>query len=92
MSGDINNMPAFPCETLNDTCERLVDGFGTEVPGNSTANYYGMSMRDYFAAKALAALIGRQDKDSHNRGKKAVPLLALYAYEYADAMLKERLS
>lgn len=49
-----------------------------------------ITMRDYFAAKALAALIGFPDKMDVNRGAKAVPQLAAWAYEYADAMLAER--
>lgn len=49
----------------------------------------GMSLRDYFAAKALAALI-LKDKDDINRGASAVPKMASWAYEYADAMLAER--
>jgi hypothetical protein len=47
------------------------------------------SLNDEFAANALAALIGT-DKDHQNRGGKAVPTLAKWAYEYADAMLKAR--
>ena len=50
----------------------------------------GMTLRDYFAAKALAALVGHTGKDGPNRGVKAVPALAKYAYEYADAMLEAR--
>lgn len=50
----------------------------------------GMTLRDYFAAKALAALIGHEGKDDVNRGPKGVPILAKFAYEYADAMLLER--
>ncbi len=49
----------------------------------------GMSLRDYFAAKALEALI-LKEKDYANRGRDAVPKLAVWAYEYADAMLAER--
>ena len=51
---------------------------------------HGMTLRDYFAAKALAALIGHEGKDYTTRGKSAVPTLARFAYEYADAMLDER--
>lgn len=43
--------------------------------------------RDEFAAKALAAMISRSDKDDVKRGAKGVPVLSGYAYEYADAML-----
>ncbi|MGX6999865.1 hypothetical protein [Caballeronia sp. KNU42] len=50
----------------------------------------GLSMRDYFAAKALAAMIGQPDKDPENRGAKGVPRLAQFAYEYADAMITAR--
>lgn len=50
----------------------------------------GMTLRDYFAAKAIAALIGFPDKMDINRGANAVPKLAAWAYEYADAMLAER--
>jgi hypothetical protein len=50
----------------------------------------GMTLRDYFAAQALTAMIGLDEKDCGNRGAKAVPTLAKFAYEYADAMLAER--
>jgi hypothetical protein len=50
----------------------------------------GMTLRDYFAAKALAALINHPNKDGENCGAKAVPTLAKFAYEYADAMIKAR--
>lgn len=51
---------------------------------------FGMPLRDYFAAKALAALIGYPEKDDVNRGGKAVNQLAAWAYDYADAMMRER--
>jgi len=47
-------------------------------------------LRDHFAGIALGAMIGSTDKDGNTRGKKAVPVLAMYAYEYADAMMKAR--
>ena len=50
----------------------------------------GMTLRDYFAAKALAAIISLPRKDDIKRGAAGVPILAKYAYEYADAMLAER--
>lgn len=57
---------------------------------NVSVSQDGMSLRDYFAAKALAAMIGHESKDHTNRGKWAVPTLAKFAYEYADAMLAAR--
>lgn len=50
----------------------------------------GMSLRDYFAAKAMQAMIGNTDKDGMSRGSNGVSKFAKYAYEYADAMLKAR--
>ena len=47
-------------------------------------------LRDTFAGIALGAMIGNTDKDGHTRGKKGVPVLANYSYEYADAMLAAR--
>jgi hypothetical protein len=47
----------------------------------------GISIRDYFAAKAMAAIIahpGMEPDDSHREG------VSQLAYEFADAMLKVR--
>lgn len=52
--------------------------------------YYGITARDYFAAKALSALINHPNKEGVNCGRDAVPILAKFAYEYADAMLIAR--
>jgi len=46
----------------------------------------GMSLRDYFAAKAMAALISHPDSD----GDKLPSVFANAAYSIADAMLKAR--
>ena len=43
----------------------------------------GMSMRDYFAAKALSGLIVNGENFN-------LPLLTAFCYEVADAMLKAR--
>ena len=73
MSGDHNmyasgNQPAFPNEGFN--------GWGEP--------HQGMTLRDYFAAKAMQAILSNpefQEEDSQ---------LAMYAYNVADAMLKQR--
>lgn len=49
----------------------------------------GMSLRDHFAGQFMAALIGHENKDYCTRGKSAVPTLAKYAVEYADALIAE---
>lgn len=69
--------PAFPYEEHN--------GDGTIYN-----DHFGMTLRDYFAAKALAALIANPCKDDVKRGAAGVPILAGYAYEYADAMIAAR--
>ena len=57
----------------------------------SIANYSGgMSLRDYFAAKAMQAIISKGNGSDATGGEKGVPLIAKYSYEYADAMLRER--
>lgn len=50
----------------------------------------GMTLRDYFAAKAMAAMVAKSDGQSKTAGAKGVWLIAQYAYEFADAMLLER--
>ena len=48
------------------------------------AAYAGMTLRDYFAAKALTGLLMRPESDEHGD-----PELATQAYGLADAMLEE---
>ena len=55
------------------------DGYGTNT-------YGGMSLRDYFAAKALIAIIGHGDIFTHEEHSD----VARWAYGYSDAMLVER--
>ena len=49
----------------------------------------GMTLRDYFAAKAMEAIVNR-DGDDTAYGNDMVKGRAILAYEYADAMLKAR--
>lgn len=62
------------------------------VIANQQVYTHGMTMRDYFAAKALASVgtwmpaHGGSDLGS----KAAMQARALWAYEQADAMLAER--
>lgn len=46
----------------------------------------GMTLRDYFAAKAMQGLVASNDEDAGDR----VAEIPEYAYMIADAMLKER--
>ena len=51
-------------------------------PTNSTLSWEGMTLRDYFAAKAMQGMVSRFEA---NEG-----LLASVSYKVADAMLKAR--
>ncbi len=69
-----NGGPAFPCEVLVDQC-------GTK------STWEGMTLRDYFAAKAMQGLLAQSGGTAHSSN---VGLGAEYAYKMADAMLAER--
>lgn len=81
-----NGGPAFPTENEFQT-------------GPSTYRYEGMTLRDYFAAKAMQAFIGQmgeqftsmlvEDEPGFTERIKAA-CLASGAYDMADAMLEAR--
>lgn len=48
--------------------------------------YAGMTLRDYFAAKAMQAILARPD----GRFTTDLAYVTGKSYQYADAMLKER--
>jgi len=73
MSEIADGGPAFP--SANDV---VVGNIGT--PGHS-----GMTLRDYFAAKALQAMVSQPTWETC-----PVEKVSCWAYEYADAMLKAR--
>lgn len=63
-------------------------------PVSSVADFQftGLSLRDYFAAKAMAALtpLYWEDFESYESGAALNKCLCETAYEMADAMLLER--
>ena len=71
------NEPAFPSPRW--------EGWGSPQEG--------MTLRDYFAAKAMQGLIAHEERakqlGSHNLGDFDARV-AVAAYRYADAMLKAR--
>ena len=62
-------------------------GWQSPITGNTTMNE-GMTLRDYFAAQALQALIIREGKDHSG----IINEITTTAYQYADDMMKERQS
>ena len=68
---DNTNWSAFP--------QYIVSNNGTYVQG-------GMTLRDYFAAKAMQSILARVD----GRFTTTVEYVGGKSYQYADAMLKAR--
>jgi hypothetical protein len=62
---------------------------GTNNLNNTVMLSRGMTLRDYFAAKALAAM-PRVALDDEENGGWAYKNIAAHAYKMADAMLAER--
>jgi hypothetical protein len=69
MSNTNNGGPAFPQQV--------------QVAADGTTWFDGMTLRDYFAAKAMRALVSADLMTPHD-------YVANDAYNYADAMLKAR--
>lgn len=67
---------------------------GKDIPAGQTESYIdtGMSLRDYFAGKALASylLADVSTLASYEPGDKAGQTLARKCYQVADFMLAER--
>lgn len=62
-----------------------------DASGNVRAWFeQGMTLRDYFAGKAIHATAYLCGDDDPDDGESLVDMLARKAYEYADAMLKAR--
>jgi hypothetical protein len=83
----MNNTPAFPRNILDH-------GHGIMSTHES-----GMTLRDYFAAKALQGYISAKawhpdfvypEDFNFDAGKRAADAVAVSAYKWADAMMKAR--
>ncbi len=71
--------PAFPVSTR--PCE-TTDDFGHQ-DSETTWQFGGMTLRDYFAAKAMQGMMANSWNDNYDAW-------ACHAYLLADAMLKAR--
>ncbi len=69
--------------------ELYIKAFPTAVDNGHSGNQDGMYLRDYFAAKAMQAIINNSDQ-------KSISILEVdlwignYAYTVADAMMEAR--
>lgn len=80
MTENIKSEPAFPC-TDHDSC------------GNTIKENRGLSIRDFFAAKAMQGIISGITKFRDDAPEIIINRpndVAQLAYLYADAMLEER--
>ena len=66
----MNNPPAFPVQSV--------------YIEDQETNSRGMTLRDYFAAKAMQAVLSREDRKGNSTDYAEI------AYQMADAMLKAR--
>lgn len=87
MSNQINEGgPAFALGPTASTMKPHADG-GGHVIVTHYGMESGMTLRDYFAAKALQGLLG----NSEFHVETAIPnAIATYAYQAADAMIEAR--
>jgi hypothetical protein len=89
----MNNPPAFPQSVAVTTGE-------APISSNDFQEGAGMTLRDYFAAKAMAAIVtaaafNQGAEDMLNKAgikgvEKTERFISFMAYGFADAMLKER--
>lgn len=82
MSNENTGGPAFPCEV---DPEQLAAG--AHQIGHRLFQQHGMTLRDYFAAKAMQGVCSTE---VYMDGVLTDSDIAEYAYAMADAMLKER--
>lgn len=84
----ICNKPAFSSSGLCDDCIRA-EAFRPSTP-EPDFNTEMSRLRDFFAGMAMQAMIAKSNGQDKTGGKKGIPLIAKYAYEFADAMIEER--
>ncbi len=78
MTGKPENPNAFPHPALAD------ENF------HPSYDMSGMTLRDYFAGQALAAIVAKSPFQETPKSYSVYDKAAIGAYDYADAMLKER--
>ena len=81
MSAD-NGGPAFPVSTAHS--------FQGHQDGPNTWQFPGMTLRDYFAAKAMESALDGASAGDESLLPELMRVVARRAYMAADAMLEER--
>jgi hypothetical protein len=80
--------PAFPV-TLENVSDRNITSYDGTIlpPGAKTIWAAGMSLRDYIATQAMAAMIGHITAHTNPRSVEEMPTTA---YQMADMMIRAR--
>ena len=81
--------PAFPVSFSNEGMRIKEDPFGREIYPAENIQYCGITKRDYFAAKAMQALIAKSPLFSTPEGNYSANSIAARAYAQADIMMEE---
>ncbi len=76
-----NDIPAFPSPGV------VIDDYSAQ---HQQGAYEGMSLRDYFAAKAMGSIEPPKDYVGIAENQKSHSVWARRCYAMADAMLAER--
>ena len=84
MSNKETGGPVFP---FNKRPEQAFPSTFKSLDGKEQIHAWGMTLRDYFAAKAMQSILS-EDPDYHTKYKFLD--LADFSYQCADAMMKER--
>lgn len=72
--------PAFPFGQVSETTGAPINGYHND----------GMTLRDYFAAKALPSIIKQCAFDTRQPNESIEQYFSRRAYNLADAMIAER--
>lgn len=71
--------------------QKQLDNGGPAFPQeNDSTGSAGMTLRDYFAGQALAAMLSNPEKDPAKRGSGGIKSFPRHAYDWADAMIEAR--
>lgn len=76
---------AFPAQLRNEGSETIIGFHGESIASGYLSNYGGMTLRDYFAAKAMQSFASTE-----YARRLDCEHWAEHAYMLADAMLAER--
>ena len=84
-----NGGPAFPTKLDNLSGKDMIDFSGDVLPHGMCQNYSGITVRDYFAVSAMQGWLSINNAVGNVRSEEHAKV-AKFAYDLADAMLKER--